>query len=95
MFTDTYDLIDSLVDDHIAKFPEKRWLFNDYRTETYDGCMSFLHDYYHQYDPVVKRLVCEIVARRFNLTNEEVIERSESADPLDAYEDLMEEVTNV
>tara|TARA_R110001606_G_scaffold125892_1_gene259577 strand:- start:909 stop:1196 length:288 start_codon:yes stop_codon:yes gene_type:complete len=92
MFTETYDLIDSLVDDHIAKFPEKRWLFNDYRTTTYDECMSFLHDYYHKYDPVVQRLVCEILARRFDLTTEEIVERSMGYDAYDAYESLAEGV---
>lgn len=90
----TCDLIDSLVDEHIAKFPEKRWLFNDYRTKTYDECMCFLHDYYHKYSPVVQRLVCEILARRFDLTTEEIVERGEGYDAYDAYETLLEEVHN-
>lgn len=89
---DEFFEINSLVDKHIAKFPEKRWLFKDYRTKTYDECMCFLLNYYHKYSPVVQRLVCEILVRRFDLTTEEIVERGMGYDAYDEFFDAEAEM---
>ena len=91
MSTVSHDLINSLIDDHIAKFPEKLMLFDDYRTSSYSECMYFVHRFYFGYDLVVQRLVCELLAHRFHLDTDEVLGRAISFDPADAYQDELEE----